>query len=339
MPKTKLNKVTNTTINKKINKKTIKHTLKNMSVCNESNNNNSEVDVTAAPKRSRDALQNSYAFENVMKTPRLSTNDSPFKLLDLVDKRFEKITDVMKKIAQESEAHMKTIIQESEDRMLRELDKRFDEIKRDISSITDRVDKLETVAADIVSLKSEVNNLKTQLQRQENSLVASDLRINGIPYMKDEVLFEVFDSICYALNISTPAVKSIYRLQNHNNKDQYASRDAVIMVKLFSPYDKNFVLKSIANFRKAHKTKSLYLDHIGYNSDRPFYVNENLTTLNYKILQAATKFKNAGRLKSVFAMRGIVYVKFDGNEQAVRIESIEELEGFFRGDEQPNNDD
>lgn len=80
--------------------------------------NNVEL-LTSAPKRVRETLQNSLLqnslFENISKIPRLPTNDSPFKLLNLVDRRFEKITEVMK-----------TLIHESEARMIKEFDKRFD---------------------------------------------------------------------------------------------------------------------------------------------------------------------------------------------------------------------
>lgn len=232
------------------------------------NNNNAETGTPKAPKRFREPLQGSF-LENVLKTPRLSISDSPFKLLNLVDRRFEKLTDVIKEL-----------IQESEERMIKEIDKRFEEMKNDIFNITERVTKLETVSDDIVSLKSEVNQLKIQLHRQENSMIASDLRINGVPYRENEDLVSIFQSICQTLKINTPAVKAIYRLQNHNNKHKSYSPNAVIMVKLFSPYDKNFILKSIANFRKRKKT-SLLLEHIGENSAEPFYINENLTSANF----------------------------------------------------------
>lgn len=282
------------------------------------NTNNSRETLTAAPKRGREQMQFSFNVnDNILKTPRLSTNDSPFKLLNLVDKRFDKITEVMKNLIQESEA-----------RMINEFDKRFSDLKTDISNITQRVIALETVADDIVSLKDEVGKLKTQLQRQENSLIASDLRINGVPYRDNEDLYAMFQDICGALNINTPAVKAIYRLQNHNNKDKENSLNAVIMVKLFSPYDKNFILKSIAIFRK-HNKRSLLLYDIGEDSDRPFYVKENLTSNNFKILQAAVRLKNVKKLNSAFTMRGIVYIKFNADEQPIRIESMDELMKFF----------
>lgn len=295
-------------------------TSKNSNKSNIKTNTTMQTPI-AASKRGREPQQNSL-FDAVLKTPRLSHNDSPFKMLNIVDNRFEKLTEVMK-----------TIIKESEQRVLNEFDKRFGELKRDISNITERVNKLETVVDDIISLKNEVNNLKTQLQRQENSLVASDLRINGVPYKDGEDLYNILNSICCLLKINTPAVKSIYRLQNYNNKGNGYSPHAVIMVKLLSPYDKNFVLKSIATFRKNNKC-SLLLNHIGIDSDRPFYVNENLTMNNYKILQSAVKYKNSNRLKSVFTMRGIVYIKFNLKDEPIRVESIEELDGFFRDQNQ-----
>lgn len=310
---------------RKVKKQSNKIT-QNMSASESANSNANDTSnnvelLTSAPKRVRETLQNSLLqnslFENISKTPRLPTNDSPFKLLNLVDRRFEKITEVMK-----------TLIHESEARMIKEFDKRFDLLKIDILNVTQRVTKLESVADDIVTLKDEVSKLKTQLQRQENSLIASDLRINGIPYRREEDLYGVFTTICNNLNVNTPAVKSIYRLQNFNNKHKDNSPNAVIMVKLLSPYDKNFILKSIANFRKRNKTP-LLLRHIGENCDRPFYINENLTSLNFKILQSAVGLKKAKRLKSVFTLRGLVYIKFNSDEEPVRIDSMENLLNFF----------
>lgn len=317
---------------RKVKKQSNKIT-QNMSASESANSNANDTSnnvelLTSAPKRVRETLQNSLLqnslFENISKTPRLPTNDSPFKLLNLVDRRFEKITEVMK-----------TLIHESEARMIKEFDKRFDLLKIDILNVTQRVTKLESVADDIATLKDEVSKLKTQLQRQENSLIASDLRINGIPYRREEDLYGVFTTICNNLNVNTPAVKSIYRMQNFNNKQKDNFPNAVIMVKLLSPYDKNFILKSIANFRKRNKTP-LLLRHIGENCDRPFYINENLTSLNFKILQSAVGLKKAKRLKSVFTLRGLVYIKFNSDEEPVRIDSMENLLNFFPDAHQPH---
>lgn len=280
------------------------------------NNNINMQNLICAPKRGREPHHNSL-LDSLSKTPRLSTNDSPFKLINIVDKRFDNMLGLFK-----------TMLEESEMRIEKMLDTRFNEMKRDILDINQRVSKLETVVDDIMGVKAEVQKLKTQLQRQENSFVATDLRITGIPFRRDENLFDVFKSICDLLNIPTPAIKTLYRLQNHNNKDNGYSPDAVIMVKLCSPYDKNFILKSLANFRKANKT-SLILNHIGYGSDRAFYVNENLTTTNHKILMSALNLKKRRLVKSAYTIRGLVFIKFKDNEEPVRVETIEELNNFF----------
>lgn len=283
--------------------------------------NNNMQNIINAPKRCREPSLSG----NVIKTPRLSTTDSPFKLLTLVDKRFENLLGLIKTMFGESEARMEII-----------LNKRFDELKSDILDINQRVTKLETVADDIISLKSEVQILKTQIQRQENSVVASDLRINGIPYKKDENLFDVFKSICDVLDVPTPAINSLYRLQNHNNRYQNFSPDAVILVKLYSPYDKNFIMKCLANYRKSYKTE-LKLSHFGLGGDRPFYVNENLTTTNHKILRSAIDRKKQGLVKTAYTIRGLVYVKFNGNDEPIRVESMEELNNLFRDECSPVN--
>lgn len=308
---------------------------------NKTNNNSNIMENTpSAPKRVREVLQTSL-FDNIAKTPRLSNNDSPFKLINVVDRRFERQNELVDKRFEHQEKLMRTLFEEFESRILNEFEKRIDELKRDVLYLNERVTKLETVVDDITSLKTEVQKLKTQMQRQENSKVSSDLRINGIPHNANENLNDIFKSICDLVKIPTPAVKCIYRLQNHNNKHNAYSPEAVIIAKLLSPYDKNFVLKSIASFRKNNKSP-LLLGQIGINinepdksensnnSDRPFYVNENLTTQNHKILQASIKLKRDKKLVAAFALRGLVYIRRNGDDELVRIDNLDELQNLFR---------
>lgn len=90
------------------------------------------------------------------------------------------------------------------------------------------------------------------------------------------------------------------------------------------PYDKNFVLKNVAMFRKSSKSK-LSLKHAGFDSDTPFYINENLTNHNYKIFKNTMKLKKQKHLKSVFTTRGLVYVKCSRTDTPILIENINQL--------------
>lgn len=248
-----------------------------------------------------------------------------------IDKQFELLTSKIKESEERILVSLNEKINDVENRLLTVLDKRVCDIVSEINTVNERVSYLETQCTEIKSLQSEIKTLKLQINRQENITVACDLRINGIPFMKNENLNDIFGSICCALNISTPAFKSIFRLQNRNNKE-VNSPDAVILVKLHSPYDKNFILKSYAQFRKTTRGP-LCLQHIGFSSQQynnsKVYLNENLTSNNFKILNTAILLRKKGRLNAAFTLRGLVYIKINPHDEPIRIEDHNELNSFF----------
>ncbi|KAI8115996.1 hypothetical protein FF38_01108 [Lucilia cuprina] len=85
----------------------------------------------------REQIKNTL-FGYSVGTPRLKSNDSPFKLFNLIDKRFENMMEFIT-----------TKFKESESRMKKMLDERFNELKSDIVDINERVTKLETVGTEI----------------------------------------------------------------------------------------------------------------------------------------------------------------------------------------------
>lgn len=222
---------------------------------------------------------------------------------------------------------MKSLLLEFENSIVNEIDKRICDIRVELNDVVERVSRIEKVVEEVSSLKSEIKELKFQALKQENSLVACDLRINGIPYTRDENLQNLFDTICGNINIQPPTLKSIYRLQNRNNTKAQFSRDAVIIAKLKSPYDKNFFLKNLSNFKKNNNHR-LTLNVAGLDSNMPFYINENLSNSNYQIFQKAIIFKKKKYIQSAYTFRGIVYVKRTANDEAIGIEHIDVLDGF-----------
>lgn len=284
-----------------------------------------------APKRLRESL---YSEEGIGKTPRLSNYDSPHRIVQLIDRRFEKQTELIKELIHQSESRLLIVIDKSMGDFKREMAK----LNERLNSLSDRVDHIETVAdkidgmkTDIDSMKTEIETLKTKQQKMDNLQVACDLRINGVPYEDGENLFQLFDNLCETLSIATPTVKSIYRINNIRANN---SKDTVIMVNLASPFDKNFVLKNISMFRKSNKS-NLLLKHIGIGSDNPFYINENLTSHNYKIFQNALKLKKQKHLDAVFTLRGLVYAKLARTDPPTLIECIDQLTQLFRVNAEP----
>lgn len=232
--------------------------------------------------------------------------------------------------------NIRSTIKETENRLLNEMDKRFCEIREEMNDITERVSKLETVVDEIEILKNQIKDLKIQSIKHSNSLVACDLRINGIPFNIDENLHNMFDSICKTIKIPTPPIQSIHRLQNKNNKNEENSPDGVIIAKFTTPFDKNFFLKSLNIYKKVNKV-NLKLNIIGFDSNNDFYIHENLTNGNYKIYREAVKLKKQNTLQSAYIFRGLVYIKRLSTDNPICIENLDVLNQLFLSNGHNNN--
>lgn len=293
--------------------------------------------------------------------------DSPFRTFQALDQRFDKLSTILTTTLTETITKLiKTEILQCEQRIIAEVNKNISEteakllneisvtadslksdfkcitervislesqcseisaLHEEIIEVTERVAQLETATGEIIALKAELKNMKIQALKNANSIVACDLRINGIPHRQEENLTEIFEIICNTINISTPRTKSIFRLQNKNNKAKEFSPDAVIIVKFFSPYDKNFFLKSLGIYKKLNKT-NLMLKILGFQSEMPFNINENLTNSNYKIFREAVTLKKRQFLHSAYSFRGLVYVKRAKDDSPTCIDHIDALEPF-----------
>lgn len=302
-------------------------------------------------KAREDCLTNSLAA-NTLQSPRPS--ESPLRLLQIVDSRLERQAEKMQNL-------LRDLFLESEARLLGEIDKRINDMKLDINNITERVTKLESTTNEILGnqlseikkaianvvervtevetnnvnsnrvpksedLETEVAKLRSKISQHENAAVACELRINNIPYYTNENLHEMFNFFCEVINAPIPHITCIYRV-----KSKITNTPApTILVKLSCPYEKNVILKSVALFRR-NKRDLLRLSILNFDSNAPFYVNENLSKANYEIFNAAIKLKKLNGIFSAFTLRGVVYVKKTEHDQPNLIEQIEDLNTFFRG--------
>lgn len=76
------------------------------------------------------------------------------------------------------------------------------------------------------------------------------------------------------------------------------------------------------------RRRDLQLNHLGFDSTRRVYVNENLTAAARKLKTAAIRLKKAGKLASVYTKLGIIYIKPTTAAQPTIILSEEELNKF-----------
>lgn len=285
------------------------------------------------------------SITNTKNTPRVSDQFSStrtwIKLSEKIDKQF----DLMREL---NESTRKQLI-ECEERIVNVFESKIQIMGKEISLLNDKICALEAVAEEINSCKRELSTaiekicrleseseqthllandveiLKQKLRVYENNAVACDLRINGVPYTENENLNIIFQHICQVIHTSVPAIKSIFRSKNLNNKRDNISPDAVIIVRMWSPYDKNFFLKTLSSFKKANKDFRFCLRHIGVDSNCLFFINENLTQTNYQILQAAVRLKRQKIIHSAFTLRGSVYVKKRPDDKPYRIDECLQL--------------
>lgn len=292
-----------------------------------------ETRSESSAKRARDQQVSSVEnYENYAKTPRLSHHDKHF-LRDLI-RESEYITgEVIKNSIRESEEkhfdYMKNLIKESEKKILSVIENKIDNIKSDLSAITERVKSLELKYTEVEHLKKEITEIKRKMLKQENTVVASSIRISGVPYNDNENLHGIVQNICNSLKINMPQLENIYRLKKiYRNNKPFNPTDEVIVAKLCSPFEKNYLLKCIAKFRSENKTH-LCLRQAGFDSDEPIYINENLTPHNHKIFKEALLLKKNKKIKSTFSLRGLVYVKKFDLDDPVLIEFSEDLHRLF----------
>lgn len=273
--------------------------------------------------------KNAKLSSTIPDTPMLSEyGSSSSKLYQLMEQRFTKLSEQFDQQFSQIAAKML----HSETKVLNELGSKIDSIRQDLNAVVERVTCLETAFSNIDVLRAEVDVLKSQLAKHENTTVACDIRLNGIPYSKDENLFNMFNFVCNTVNISPPIVKQIFRINRqsnrNNNNNNRNSTDGTIIIKLTTPFDKNNFLKTIAQFKRANND-IMRLHHVGINSDSPIYFNESLTKTNHVILQTAVRFKKQKQLHAVFTMRGIVHVKVTESDTAAYVDSIHKLNSII----------
>lgn len=266
---------------------------------------------------------------NSIKSPRISNFTSNTQIWHKLEERLAVIEEQNKIIIEQNELTNTKIAE------LIEFKLHFDD---KIAAVENRLLNLETEALVVQSLKNEILDIRRELNRCENLTVASDLRINGIPRYDNENLFQIFYKICDTININRPHITSIFRLKkanrrqtnqaNQNNNINHVA-DPTIIVRFESHLDRNFVLKSVANFIRMRKG-FLCLNDIGFDSNTAIFIKENLTPCNFRILIEALRLKKQQQLSTVFSMRGIVYVKLNDTEDSRRIETLDELQNLFR---------
>lgn len=181
-------------------------------------------------------------------------------------------------------------------------------------------------------IKEEINDIRTTLSQVRlasmdntetiaRSHLANDLLISGVPYTKNEDLYQYFRSWCEVLGYTMHMIPmvDIHRLTKQLPRD---GTKPFILVQFAITNQRNVF------FHKYLRSRNLTLKHIGFQSDSRVFVNENLIPSARKIKAKAIELKKKGKLVNVFSRSGIIYIRTASDNEDRRINTEEELQEF-----------
>lgn len=224
---------------------------------------------------------------------------------------------------------------------LQRIDSVKSEIEGKIDNISGKIDnvkaelegKIESVSRDVNSFKAECASMYRSnedairtlddrvdgISEEIGSLAnRNDLIVSGIPYIENENLNSYFAAMWNYVGLPTdiiPAV-DIRRL-----KAGPPNQGLILM---------QFGLRNKRDdfFRGYLRKRDLQLSHLGINSPRRVYIDENLTTGARKIKAVALQLKKAGKLSTVYTKMGVVHVKRPTDELPTVIRNEQQLQAM-----------
>lgn len=197
-----------------------------------------------------------------------------------------------------------------------ELEGRLNNVIDDISSIKQEcAAKFQCYDAVIHALDEKVEVISQEIGNLANR---NDLIVSGIPMVKEEDLSAHFEAMWTHVGLrecATPPV-DIRRLKSG------AKNESTILLQ--------FALRNHRDdfFSNYLRQRDLRLCHLGIDSQRRVYVNENLTVGGRRLKAAALRLKKARKLSSVHSNLGTIYVRGTNDQSPIAIFNEEQLKPF-----------
>lgn len=266
-------------------------------------------------------------MSSLQRTPPQMINNTSNKRL----KRDEDDTDITLSSAVNMLMNQFRETRESIDDLRKDINNKIDVVKSELES------KLQLMSQEICSIKSQsevkfsnsdtaLSTLSDRVDQLSHSIGnlqnRNELIISGIPFIIGENLHELFTAMCKQLGVHDDVCPAV-DIRRMKTKDAQRDGDKCLVVM-------QFALKSSRDhFYSAYlRTRNLNLRHLGLDSDRRIYVNENLTVNARKVKVAALRIKKTGKLSTVYTKQGVVYVKPTAESNPVVVNSVKDLDKF-----------
>lgn len=197
-----------------------------------------------------------------------------------------------------------------------DLQKQIDNIKSEICELRSSCSsESQTIRTEVDSVCHRLDSASETVSRLEHR---TELIAVGIPYVSNENLSNCVLSMSRAIGFDENKTSHIEckRLRSRNLSD--GDQCFILLQFSMACLRDEFYAKYLAK-------RDLCLKHIGMNSDRRVFINENLTLSARAIKRAALKMRKENKLAAVTTKLGVVHVKTSSDGPPVAITSLEML--------------
>lgn len=212
-------------------------------------------------------------------------------------------------------------ITEVEGALIKKIDTEVSALSSKVNDSAERIialeDKHQRCEAEVEKLRLIVDKVEAQKIAPE---VAADAVVFGLPYTDGENLKSAFNLLCLSIDFHSPQIRDIFRIKRTNNNSH-----SVVIIKFFTPIDRNRTLRAFSDYRRRTKS-AVSLSAVGLEGNISIF--ESLVADTRKILQEAIRLRRAGKLVSVFTLRGAVYVRVNKGASATKIDKQNDLQKF-----------
>lgn len=211
-------------------------------------------------------------------------------------------------------------------------------VNKEVQDLKTSFNGLQTkVCTEIDALNSQVKDHNQRLDNNTDDInrmkFSADLRLNGIPYDKNENLIELFHKIASTIGYNSSINQNVPLLKRMPIRNKITG----------TMVESSIITFHFATIQHKQQFYSLYLknmplkpENIGLRKELKIIIGENLTRTNAQIFKYAKNFKKEKKIEQLFTADGLVKIKFGKgpSQRAHTIRNTSQLDALINENEQ-----
>ncbi|XP_017469585.1 PREDICTED: uncharacterized protein LOC108361478 [Rhagoletis zephyria] len=193
-----------------------------------------------------------------------------------------------------------------------------------LTAIRELEEKIQCQTEKLQRCETEVEKLRLMVEKVEAEKiapeVAADAVVLDIPFIEGGNLKSTSNLVCLSIDFHVPQIRDIFRIKRMNS-----NTSSVVIIKFYTPTDRNRTLRAFSNYRRRTKS-AVSLSVVCIEGTLSIF--ESLAAATRKILQETIRLRRAGKLVSVFTLRGAVYARVNKGSPAIKIYKQNDLQKF-----------